>query len=313
MASSPEQIRAESFQTLFHHPSLVAFAQGVITQSYVECAPGQEEAMRALLGRAFAALAGASHAEEAFRAALEQVSAEIFRKAEPDFWFNLLYRRYKQGLKPADRFRQLRDLLAGETVLDLGCGNGLTSDIVRQHGYRPYLTDVLDYRDPRARDLPFAPMTNPHALPYPSQRFDTGLVFAVLHHVAADDLLPLLGELRRACGRVIVEEDTYQLLLDQPETVLALQRDAMLRKFAALPLEDQLRYLMFIDYFANAITQGLPQMHMPFNFKTVREWQALFEAQGWQVRQTLVKGFQPNYFNRSCHVWFVLDYAPGGS
>jgi hypothetical protein len=129
----------------------------------------------------------------------------------------------------------------------------------------------------------------------------------VLHHVAAADLLLLLGGLRRACGRVIVEEDTYQLPTGGAETAAALQRDVMLREFAGLSLDDQVRYLMFIDYFANAITQGLPQMDMPFNFKPVAQWQALFEAQGWHVSQTLVKGFQPHYFNRSCHVWFVLD------
>jgi len=309
MESAPGPIKSESFQTLFHNPPVVAFAQRVITQSYVECAPGQEDAMRDLLGRAFAALSGASHDAAAFQAALVRVSTEVFRKPEPEFWFNRLYRRYKQEFKPADRFRQLRDLLVGETVLDLGCGNGLTSAIVRQHGYQPYLTDVLDYRDPQARNLPFAPMTSPHRLPYPGQHFDTGLVFAVLHHVAAADLLPLLGELRRACGRVIVEEDTYQLPPADSEAAAALRRDTMLREFAALSLDDQLRYLMFIDYFANAITQGLPQMEMPFNFKPVSEWQALFAAQGWVVRQTLVKGFQPHYFNRSCHVWFVLDAA----
>jgi SAM-dependent methyltransferase len=309
MSSTPDQIKTESFQTLFRNPPVVAFAQKVITQSYVECAPGAEEAMRDLLGRTFAALAGASHDEAAFQAALIQVNTEIFRKPEPDFWFNRLYRRYKQDFKPADRFQKLREWLAGKTVLDLGCGNGLTSAIVRQHGYEPYLADVLDYRDPQAKDLPFAPMTNPHVIPYPGQHFDTGLVFAVLHHVAAADLLPLLGELRRACGRVIVEEDTYQLPPAQAEIAAALQGDAMLREFVGLPLENQLRYLMFIDYFANAITQGLPQMDMPFNFKTAGEWQTLFEAQGWQVRHALIKGFQPHYFNRSCHVWFILDAA----
>jgi SAM-dependent methyltransferase len=309
MDSTPSQVKTESFQTLFHHAAVLAFAERVITQSYVECAPGQEAAMRALLGQTFAALAEASHTESAFRAALARVNTDLFRKPEPEFWFNRLYRRYKQAFKPADRFRQLREWLIGETVLDLGCGNGLTSAIVHQHGYRPYLTDVLDYRDPQARALPFAPMANPHQIPYPGQPFDTGLVFAVLHHVAAEDLLPLLGELRRACGRVIIEEDTYDLPPAAPDAAAALQRDPMLRDFAALSRSDQLRYLMFIDYFANAITQGLPQMEMPFNFKPIGAWQALFAAQGWQVRQSLIKGFQPNYFNRSCHVWFILDAA----
>ena len=302
--------QTESFQALFGDPALTAFAERVITQSYAECVPGDEAALRDLLRRAFAALAEASHSAGAFQAALTRVSADLFHTSEPDFWFNQRYRRYKRDFKPADRFRQLQPWLAGQTVLDLGCGNGLTSAIVRQHGYLPYLTDVLDYRAPEARELPFAPMPSPRQLPYPGQHFDTGLVFAVLHHVAADDLRPLLGELRRACGRVIVEEDTFDLPLAEPATAAALERDAMLRDFAALSSAAQRRFLMFVDYFANAITQGLPQMEMPFNFKPLRAWQALFAEQGWRVRETLIKGFQPRYFNRSCHVWFVLDAEP---
>ena len=64
---------------------------------------------------------------------------------------------------------------------------------------------------------------------------------------------------------------------------------------------------MFIDTFSNVIAQGLSQMDIPFNFKTVAEWQALFQDHGWQVTRSLPMGFQANQFNRSCHIWFVLD------
>jgi SAM-dependent methyltransferase len=303
----PDSIKPESFQGLFQYPQVLAFAEKVITQSYVECAPGAESAMRELMRQAFSALALASRNEQAFQAAVARVAAEVFHKPEPDFWFNRLYSRYKREFKPPDRYRQLREWLQGETVLDLGCGNGLTSAVLHQNGYQVYLTDVLDYRDEAAKALPFERMTDPQVVPYPGRHFDTSLVFAVLHHVVAPDLLPLLAELHRLSRRVIVEEDTYLLSPGLEGLAEALGRDAMLREFTAMPLEDQLRYLMFVDYFANAITQGLPQMDMPFNFKTVSEWQALFAAQGFSVRRTLIKGFQPRYFNRSCHVWFILD------
>jgi hypothetical protein len=132
---------------------------------------------------------------------------------------------------------------------------------------------------------------------------------AVLHHVAPAHLCPLLAELRRVARRVIVEEDCYAVPDDLDDLAEALARDAHLREFVALPVEDQLRSLMFVDYFANAITQGLGQMDMPFEFKTVREWQSLFAAQGFRVQKTLILGFQKGNFNRSCHVWFVLDAA----
>lgn len=263
--------------------------------------------MRTLLERAFSTLAAASHDKALFQAAVAGVGAEVFHKPEPEFWFNQLYACYKRQFKPPDRFEKLRPWLVGESVLDLGCGNGLTSAVLQSHGYRVYLTDVLDYRDKAARALPFAPMTNPHVIPYPNQQFDTSLVFAVLHHVAAPDLLPLLGALRRASRRVIVEEDSYQVPGDLAGLPEVLSGDRLLEEFMALPLPDQRRYLMFVDYFSNALTQGLPEMDLPFNFKTVAEWQAIFASQGFQVSQTVLKGFQANYFNRSCHVWFILD------
>jgi hypothetical protein len=150
-------------------------------------------------------------------------------------------------------------------------------------------------------------MTDPRVIPFPDGDFDTALVMAVLHHVDKENLLPLLGELRRVSRRLIVEEDSYALPPSLPGLAGTLAADRQLQAFVGLPLEDQLRYLMFVDYFANAITQGLPQMHMPFHFQTVEEWQALFTGQGFRVERTVVQGFQQGFFNRSSHVWFILD------
>jgi hypothetical protein len=52
-------------------------------------------------------------------------------------------------------------------------------------------------------------------------------------------------------------------------------------------------------------------MNMPFEFKTVKEWHERFTAQGFSVHKTLLLGFQPGHFNRSCHVWFILDRKDG--
>ena len=287
----PPPPEPESFQSLFRHRPVIRFAEKALTQSYVECVPGHEAAMRALLEQAFAVLTEASDDETLFPAAVAAVSARVFHKPEPDFWFNQLYARYKREFKPPDRFEKLREWLVGESVLDLGCGNGLTSAVLDQHGYRVYLTDVLDYRDDGAGQLPFAPMTDARVIPFPGQQFDTSLVFAVLHHVEAADLLPLLGELRRRSRRVIVEEDSYDVPAGLPGLDEVVGRDGLLREFMSLPVEDQRRFLMFVDYFANALTQGLPEMDLPFNFKTVGEWQDLFAAQGFHVAHTLLKGF----------------------
>jgi SAM-dependent methyltransferase len=298
---------SKRFIDLVRSPQTLDFARQILTQSYMECAPGQEEAMRQLMDRAFTLLQEASTDEVPFQAALQVLLTDVFRKGDPDFWFNHLYRSYRQDFKPNSRFQQLQPLLEGQTVLDLGCGDGRTSLVIQENGYRPSLTDVLDYRAEAARSLPFQLMSDPRVIPYPDHAFDTAVVMAVLHHVDEADLLPLLAELHRTSRRAVIEEDSYDLPENLPGLPETLAGDEQLRCFLSLPQVDQLHYLMFLDYFANAITLGLPQMHMPFHFHTVSEWQVLFTGQGFRVEQILVKGFRKGYFNRSCHVWFVLN------
>jgi SAM-dependent methyltransferase len=303
----PGIIRTERFQDLLRNRQVLEFSRKIITENYVECAPGHEDAMRELLGRTFAMLTSSADDDQRFCWTVRSLVTDVLRKHEPAFWFNRIYQNYKKALKPRYRHEKLKPLLTGETVLDLGCGDGLLAARLHHDGYGVFLTDVLDYRHETARPLPFRPMVDPAAIPYSERTFDNAIVMAVLHHVEVADLLPLLAGLRRTCRRVIVEEDSYDVPTDLDGLPDILQRDEQLREFVALPAENQLRVLMFVDYFANAIAQGLVQMDMPFNFKTVREWQNVFSAQGFTLRKTLLMGFQPGQFNRSCHVWSVLD------
>jgi len=297
----------ERFRKLVRRPEVFRFAKRNIIESYVDCVPEHAAGMRALLEDVFALLERGSGDEDRFQQSLSTVYERVFRKEEPDFWFNRAYRDYKRDYKPGRRFAGLQPLLLGRRILDLGCGNGLTSLAMEQNGYQVFLTDVLDYRDVRARHLAFQPMTDAGTIPFSGERFDTSLVFAVLHHVQEENIVAILRNLRAISRRVIIEEDTYQVPERLPGLETVLEKDRHLRAFMRLKPADQLGFLMFMDYFANMLTQGITAMHIPFNFKTVAEWQHMFVEHGFSVQKTIVKGFQPKFFNRSCHVWFVLD------
>jgi SAM-dependent methyltransferase len=301
-------VKKESFRTLVKNPIVFAFSKKVLSKSYTECVPGYENEMQQLMEDAFKRLEEARHNEEQFNNTLAKLVKDLFRKDEPEFWFNKVYNSYKREFKPQRRYYNLQPWLEGKKVLDFGCGDGLTSRFLEKNGYQVYLTDVLDYRATEAKQYPFVHMENPRVLPYQDQKFDNGIILAVMHHMEDTDLLPILSNLHSLCRRLIVEEDCYLLAnMVKPDLKQVLQRDHFLREFMELSVEDQLRYLMFVDFFANAITQGIIDMELPFNFRTVEEWQWLFEQQGFQVVETLILGFQEGFFNRSCHTWFILD------
>ncbi len=87
----------------------------------------------------------------------------------------------------------------------------------------------------------------------------------------------------------------------------SLATQPLLRSFVAMTLEVQQQVLALIDFFANAIAQGLPEMNMPFEFKTVPEWQQVLLQNGFRVNKSLVAGFEPGLMHKSCHVWLVCE------
>ena len=61
-----------------------------------------------------------------------------------------------------------------------------------------------------------------------------------------------------------------------------LKTQPLLGTFVAMPLDMQHQALVLIDFFSNAIAQGIPEMNMPFEFKTVTEWQQVLLRNGFR-------------------------------
>jgi hypothetical protein len=103
---------------------------------------------------------------------------------------------------------------------------------------------------------------------------------------------------------VLIKEDTYGLPGDLPDLAKTLANQPLLRQFVGLPSQAQFQALALIDFFANAIAQGIPEMNMPFGFKSVKEWGQVLEANGLKVTEIRLAGFEPGRMHKSCHVWF---------
>jgi len=96
-------------------------------------------------------------------------------------------------LNPADR------------VLDVGAGNCVLSQKLRQRGYDVVPLDV--------KDLSFVDEIKPvvydgAVIPFDDDSFDVALLITVLHHTRKPDTV--LAEVRRVAKRVIVIEEIYE-------------------------------------------------------------------------------------------------------
>lgn len=291
-------------------PGVVEFVTASVKAGYMEFFGAHNDEVCGMVDQAFDRLSqgqsnGANPGE------LVKVTSALlhdtFKKSEPSFWFNRIYHQYKTQTKPEADFQRMQKLLPGQSVLDYGCGSGYLSARLAKGGYKVFTTDVLDYRYAEARHLPFVQMSSATDIAYPDDSVDVAVVLAVLHHINPDDLPRVIQRLTKIARFALIKEDSYGL----PEKIAGLTESLatqpLLRSFVAMPLEVQQQVLALIDFFANAIAQGLPEMNMPFEFKTVTEWEQVLLQNGFRVNKSLVAGFEPGLMHKSCHVWLVCE------
>ena len=136
---------------------------------------------------------------------------------------------------------------------------------------------------------------------------DVALVQAVLHHIDPGDLPLVIRRLRKIAKYALIKEDTYGVPDQLEGLAQKLAEQPLLATFVSLPRSVQHQVLVLIDFFSNAIAQGLPEMNMPFEFKTPTEWKEVLLNNGFRVNQTVLAGFEPGRMHKSCHVWLVCE------
>ena len=291
-------------------PTVVDFVRSSVKAGYLEFFGAYSDEVCGMVDDAFDRLSQSQSARvdpERLVNVTSELLEDTFRKSDPSFWFNRIYHQYKTQTKPEADFHRLQKLLPGQRVLDYGCGSGYLAARLARGGYTVFTTDVLDYRYAEARHLPFVQMASATDISYPDDSVDVALVLAVLHHINPDDLPGVIERLRKIARYAVIKEDTYGLPNRVKGLTESLATQPLLRTFVGMTLEVQRQVLALIDFFANAIAQGLPEMNMPFEFKTVNEWDQVLLQNGFRVKQSLVTGFEPGLMHKSCHVWLVCE------
>jgi SAM-dependent methyltransferase len=289
---------------------VVDFVRAVVRAGYAEYFRSSPEQVDGIVEEAFGHLTLSQRDGINPGKLLETISfllENTFRRGDSSYWFNREYHEYKTRIKPQQDFHQLQRLIPGQSVLDYGCGSGYLAAQLERGGFQVFTTDVLDYRYEEAKHLPFRRMNSPTDVPYPDDSVDTALVQAVLHHIDRDDLPRVIQRLARIARHLVIKEDTYDLPpnFEGREQLLAAQ--PLLRRFTGMSREAQFQALVLIDFYANAIAQGLPEMNMPFEFKSIGEWREILGSEGFRLEKTIVVGLEPGRVHKSCHVWLVCE------
>lgn len=290
-------------ETLQHGTTALNFTLSLLEKSYKFHFPIYSSNVRATLQDACKHLLAADNGRELYQAAAE-VHERFFAAGGDGSWFSEGYSAYKSRRKPVQDFENFADAISGSSVLDFGSGRGHLAALIGRAGFDCYTTDVMDYRGPEATHLPFRQMASPVDVPYADDMFDSAIVKTVLHHVDEPHVIPLLKNLRRVARRLIIEEDTYGVS-DMPLKVTANQSE--LTHFNKLEESVQFQALVLIDFFGNAVAQGLIDMNFGCQFKRVNEWHSIFNSIGLRVVDTHVAGFRSGNVHKACQVRFVVD------
>ncbi len=137
----------------------------------------------------------------------------------------------------------------GENVLDFGCGDMTISDVIKNKR-KIGLTGVdnVDYNLTKNRLI----LYDGKKIPFKNSNFDTVVSSLVFHH--CDDPEAALREcVRVSRKKIIVIEDYYKNTLGKILTKA-------------------------VDWIANRIQSG--EINIPFNFKSVSEWERTFSKNG---------------------------------
>jgi hypothetical protein len=187
---------------------------------------------------------------------------------------------------------QIKPYFSGSSLLDIGCGNGMISNLARASFQEQLLLDVVEYV-PAGFNLKFRNYTEGHALPI-DKKYDTVLLLTVLHHASNPiELLKLAYEATNK--RLIIIESVVGIHKREPNVKYDL---------VDMSDEDQIAFAAFVDWFYNRVLHN--DVPVPYNFTTIEAWQSVFLQNNMKLSLTTHFG-QDIEVGPEYHAMFVID------
>ncbi len=156
---------------------------------------------------------------------------------------------------------QISPHLTGDSLLDVGAGDGMVAWNIREQFRQHMLVDVVDYLDSRVQ-LPFRRYSDGEALPV-SESYQCTMLINVLHHSLNPEKL-LLETWKRTAQRLVVIESVS----GDPNRLGGSELPF------SLGVDQQFQYTSFFDWFYNRVLHS--DIPVPFNFAPPPVWEDLF-------------------------------------
>ena len=189
-------------------------------------------------------------------------------------------------------FNEVSKQFVGTSLLDVGCGNGLVSELSKPNFAEIQLLDVMNYLSEEV-DLPFVNYEEGCTFPI-TKTYDTVLLLTVLHH-SSDPQLLLSEAWKATAKRLIIIESVFGVHTPDPGGHYDL---------VSFSESDQIAFAVVVDWLYNRVLND--NIPVPYNFTTPDGWLAAFAERGMHVSAMHNLG-QDIEIAPELHFMFVLD------
>ncbi|RPI19200.1 MAG: hypothetical protein EHM58_02465 [Ignavibacteriae bacterium] len=188
--------------------------------------------------------------------------------------------------------RQVSPFIIGDSIIDIGCGDGLVNRYLNKKVEKIHLIDIFKYVE---KNLPYKFSLYKENSSFPQvPNADTTFLLTVLHHSKKPLHLIKETSIKTNC-RTIIIESIYGSTRNPHKSSEELN---------ALNIVQQRKYASFIDWFYNRVLHS--NVQVPYNFQKPEVWETIFQKQGYAIHKSIDLGIDQNIVPER-HFLFVLD------